>query len=311
MRKTSVAVLFVAFAVVLLLVFSPASSGTSTNPCGQCHLGKYVQHLDVLEGGSAVLSQIGVGETENVTVTIENSVNAVTYSALSGVSVTLASKNGDISVGSPTVNIGSLPAGTEKVTWKITGVSDGYDSLVITAMGVNTHYNLPFSDSYSPSPSIAVGQPTTAPPPSSATNPLSIELTSPARGERWSPGTSHSINWHTNGGTDPLTVTIECSLSTIEGPWTTIAAGIADTGSFAWETPNVTDTLYLRVFAVDSGNPVQDALAVGAVEVGEDTGGLILLGTVSVVLLVVAGLAVIFYRKWRAQTREASGGHAQ
>jgi hypothetical protein len=310
MRKTSVAVLFVAFTVVLLLVFSPASSGTSTNPCGQCHLGKYVQHLDILEGGSTVPSQIGVGETENVMVTIENSVNAVTYSALSGVSVTLTSKNGYVSVSSPTVNIGSLPAGTENVTWQVTGVSDGYDSLVITAMGVNTHYNLPFSDSYSPAPSIAVGQPAATPPPSSA-NPLSIELTSPAIGERWSPGSSHSIIWHTNGGTDPFTVTIEYSLSSIEGPWTTIAAGIADRGSFAWETPNVTDTLYLRVFAVDSGNPVQDALAVGVVEVGEDTGGLILLGTVSVLLVVVAVLAVIFYRKWRAQTRAASGGHAR
>jgi hypothetical protein len=311
MRKTSVAVLFVAFTVVLLLVFSPASSGTSTNPCGQCHLGKYVQHLDVLEGGSAVPSQIGVGETENVTVTIENSVNAVTYSALSGVSLTLTSKNGYVSVSSPTVNIGSLPAGTENVTWQVTGVSDGYDSLVITAMGVNTHYNLPFSDSYSPSPSIAVGQPAATPPPSSATNPLSIELTSPGRGESWSPGTSHSIIWHTKGGTDPLTVTIEYSLSSIEGPWTTISSGMADKGSFAWETPNATDTAYLRVFVTDSGNPVQDVLAVGAVTIGEDTGGLILLGTVSVLLVVVAVLAIIFYRKWRAQTRAASGGHAR
>ena len=246
-------------------------------------------------------SQIGVGETENVTVALENSVNAVTYADLSGVSVTLTSKNGYVSVDSSTVNIGSLPIGTENVTWQITGVSDGYDSLVITAMGVNTHFNLPFSDSYFPSPVIAVGQPAETPPPSSA-NQLSIELTSPARGERWSPGSAHSIIWHTNGGTDPLTVSIEYSLSSIEGPWTTIAADITDTGSFDWKTPNATDTLYLRVFASDSGNPVQDALAGGAVTIGEDTGGLILLGTVSLLLVVVAVLAIIFYRKWRAQT---------
>jgi hypothetical protein len=310
MRKTSVAVLFVAFAVVLLLVLSPASLGTSTNPCEQCHLGKYVQHLDILEGDSMVPSQIGVGETENVTVTVENSINAATYAALSGVSVTLASKNGYVSVNSPTVNIGSLPPGTENVTWQVTGVSDGYDSLIITATGVNTHFNLPFSDSYSPAPLIAVGQPAATPTPSSA-NLLSIELTSPGNGERWSPGSSHTIVWHTNGGTAPLTVTLEYSLSSIQGPWTTIASGIADSGSFDWETPNVTDTLYLRVFAVDSGNPVQNALAVGAVTIGEDAGGLILLGTVSVLLVVVAVLAVVFYRKWRAQTREASGGHVR
>jgi hypothetical protein len=308
MRKISVMVLFVAFAVVLLLVFSPGSSGVSTNPCSQCHGGTYVQHLDIIEDSGTVPSQIAVGETKNVTVTIENNVNAATYAALSSVSVTLAAKNGYVSVSSTTYNIGSMPVGTETATWLITGVSDGYDLLIITVTGVNTHYNIPFSDSYSPS--IAVGQPAAAPPPSSA-NPLSIELTSPVNGERWAPATSHTIKWHTNGGTAPLTVTLEYSISNIEGPWTTIAAGVADSGALDWETPNVTDTLYLRVSVIDAGTPAQYALTVSNVEIGEDIDALTLAVVVSVVLLVIAGLVVLVYRKWRGQTQAASGGHVQ
>jgi hypothetical protein len=355
MRKTSVTVLFVALAVVLMLVFSPGSSGTSTNPCGQCHSGRYVQYLDILEGSSVVPTQIGVGETKTVTVSIENNVNTATYATLSSVSITLASKNGYVTVGSPTVNIGSLPAGTKTATWQITGVSDGYDSLIITATGINPHLNIPFSDSYSPSPSITVGQPTTTPSPAptsppttapsptanpssptpapsqaptptpapspgtnpevtptpSPANPLSIELTSPATDEKWTPGTSHTINWRTSGGTDPLTITLEYSTASINGPWSTIATGIEDNGSFAWAAPNATGTLYIRVFVIDSGNPAQNALTISNVEIGEDRSGLLLIVTVSVVLLVIAGLVVLVYRKWRAQTREASGGHAQ
>ena len=56
----------------------------------------------------------------------------------------------------PTCNIGSLPIGTATATWKITGVSQGSDILLISASATNTHENLRFSDSDSPSYSIFV-----------------------------------------------------------------------------------------------------------------------------------------------------------
>jgi hypothetical protein len=59
-------------------------------------------------------------------------------------------------VNTPTCNIDSLPTGTETATWKITGVSQGSDTLLISASATNTHENLRFSDNYSPSSSFIV-----------------------------------------------------------------------------------------------------------------------------------------------------------
>jgi len=177
MKKPSIIVLFITFMIILLLFLAPYTTGTSTNPCGSCHSGKiYSQYLDILEGNSAtqIPSAIEIEETKAVSVVVENSGNPGTYSTLSDVSVTLTSKNGCFSVNSSTYNIGDLPLGTITATWQITGVSEGFDSLLITASGVNKqHVTLTFlfSDSYSPSPSITVGHPSPTPSPTSTSTP--------------------------------------------------------------------------------------------------------------------------------------------
>jgi hypothetical protein len=114
--------------------------------------------LDIVEGSSqnVIPSSIQVGQTQTVTVIIENFNNAPRHNLFSSVTVTLASQNSHFSVNTPTCNIDSLPTGTATATWKITGVSQGSDTLLISASATNTHENLRFSDSYSPSFSIIV-----------------------------------------------------------------------------------------------------------------------------------------------------------
>jgi len=306
MKKTSVMVLLVTLAVIFLLFLSSFTNGTSTNPCGSCHPGKiYSQYFDILEGDNAtqIPSAIEVGETQAVSVVVENNGDPGSYSMLSDVSVTFASKNGHFSVNSPTYNIGDLPLGEETATWQITGVSEGVDSLLITASGINRQHRtltFLFLDTYSPSITVGHPSPTPASTPSSTPPiaPLSIALMSPTSGERWAAGTVYTIKWYTSGGTKPLTITLDYSVSSINGSWTTIAAGIADNGSLTWETPNATATIYIRAFATDSSNPTQSALMIRNVEVNEAwTPPLIM---IPVVLLFTA-VPVLILLKWRKQ----------
>jgi hypothetical protein len=307
MKRTSVMVLFVTLAVIFLLLLSPFTTGTSTNPCGSCHPGKiYSQYLDIVEGDSAtqIPSAIEVGDTQTVSVVVENSGNPGSYSTLSDVTVTLASKNGHFSVDSPTYNIGDLPLGKKTATWQITGVSEGFDSLLITASGNNEqHMSLTFlfTDTYSPSITVGHPSPTLPPTPTpSAASPLSIVLTSPGNREQWAAGTVYPIKWYTSGGTKPLTVTLDYSVSSISGSWTTIAAGIADNGSLTWKTPNATATIYIRAFAADSGNPTQSALMIRNVEVNKAWTPPLIMIMIPVALIFTAVLVLILLM-WRKQ----------
>jgi hypothetical protein len=114
--------------------------------------------LDIVEGSSqnVIPSSIEVGQTQTVTIVIENVNNAQRNNIFSSVTATLASQNSHFSVNAPTYNVGTLATGIATATWKITGVSQGSDVLLITASAKNTHENLQFSDSYSPTSSITV-----------------------------------------------------------------------------------------------------------------------------------------------------------
>ena len=300
-------VLFVTLTVIFFLFLSSFTNGASTNPCGTCHPGKiYSQYFDIRKGDNAtqIPSAIEVGETQAVSVVVENSGDPGSYSTLSDVSVTLTSKNGHFSVNSPTYNIGDLPLGEETATWQITGVSEGADSLLITASGINKQHRafiFLFSDTYSPSITVGHPSPTPASTPSAASiTPLSIALMSPTSGKRWAAGTVYTIKWYTSGGTKPLTVTLDYSVSSISGSWTTIAGHIADNGSLTWETPNATATIYLRAFVNDSGNPTQSALMIRNVEVNEAWTPPLIMVIIPVALLFTVVSALILL-KWRKQ----------
>lgn len=91
------------------------------------------------------------------------------------------------------------------------------------------------------------------------TTPPTATLTSPNGGESWTANTVHNITWT---ATDNVGVTaVDLSYSTDGGTsFMTIAAGLANTGSYAWTVPNTpTTTGIVRVVAHDgAGNTGSD-----------------------------------------------------
>lgn len=170
MKNISIIIVCSVLITIFALFLSPGASAISDNECNSCH-GSYYQYLDLLEGNNnnQIPTTIMVGETKSISILIENSVNTNQFNTLSAVSVTLSSLSDHFSVSSPTYNVGNLPKGTVTVTWQITGVSAGTDSLLIDAQGRNAHNSISFSDSYDPNPSITVTQsPEPAPEPQPA-----------------------------------------------------------------------------------------------------------------------------------------------
>jgi hypothetical protein len=156
--------LFLTLIVVSLSLLFPDTSGASTNPCGSCHT-TYYQELDILEGENTnqIPTALNINETKTVSVAIKNSVNTETYSTISGVTITLSSMYNHFSVSSPTFSIDDMPPGQKSATWQITGTSDGFDYISISARGYNPHRSS-FSDTYLPYPLITVGNATGTPP---------------------------------------------------------------------------------------------------------------------------------------------------
>jgi hypothetical protein len=260
---------------------------------------------------------------------------------LSSVAITLSSQNGHISIKNPTYNIGNLPVGTRTATWQITGISDGYDWLVITAQAENPHFSVPFSDDYSPFPLITVGSPTGTPPPSptppptptpdstppptsstptptpppspnpsstpspavtpneTTTSPLSqlsIHLTAPLDGERWSVGITQSINWYTYGGADSLIVALEYSTVGTTGPWVAIATDLPSNGSIVWRTPNVASKIFIRASVTNSVNPPETVSALSSVEITDVNSEFSLILIHAILILTIVILIFIFIR---------------
>ncbi len=86
-----------------------------------------------------------------------------------------------------------------------------------------------------------------------------VTVTSPNGGESWAAGSIHNITWT---ATDDVGVTaVDLYYSTDGGlTFTLIAAGVANTGSYAWTVPNAATTnAFVKVVAHDgSGNTGQD-----------------------------------------------------
>lgn len=185
MKKVTLTLLSVVIIVILALIFSPHSNSVSNNPCSGtgCHGSRnYYQYLDILEGDSQnqIPSALNLNETRTVKVVIQNDVNTATYAILTNVAVTLTSARGHFSVTNPTVTIGNLPPGTTIATWQITAISDGYDLLTIQASAYNTHFSCLFSDYYSPSAEVTIGQPTATIEPTSTPTPTPTPTIPPA-----------------------------------------------------------------------------------------------------------------------------------
>lgn len=177
-------------AVLVATSLSPFIDSRSDNLCAGCH-NNYSQYLDILEDDASKVLPVAISEDEvlAVTVVMKNKCNSPDYNVLTSISASLSSQNGHFRVLGNPVSIGSLGSGqTGKATWQITPVYGGIDTLQITAQGRNTHYNLVFTDAYSPPPPITVTK--------TAVNlPPSISLTSPTPGLRATGGSELSVGW--------------------------------------------------------------------------------------------------------------------
>ena len=240
--------------------------------------------------------------------------------------------------------VGDLAADTTTATWQITGISEGFDYLIIQASGRNPHEGIPFSDSYFPYPLLTVGQPTgTPPPPPPAPTPaptippiptptpstpgatptptpkpstpttsppptnqtqLTIQLVSPKQSEKWLTQSEHNIEWKASGGTNPLNITLQYTSSNGNDPWVTIATDLPNNGFFTWTTPNVTANYYIQVTAKDSGTPSQTVSAVSQIEVVTANSSELPTIPILVALVVAICLIVILFMRRRMKAKK-------
>ena len=68
----------------------------------------------------------------------------------------------------------------------------------------------------------------------------SIQVTSPNGGEKWEQGSTHPITWTATGSI--ANVRIEYSVAGSSGPFSTIAAGAPNSGTYSWTIPSQAPT---------------------------------------------------------------------
>ncbi len=329
LKKTSYILLGVTLSVILFIVFSPKAEGISNNPCSPCHPspnGAYDQFLDILENDvqTQIPSEIDTEQIKTVSLIIENGGSPGEYDMISDVSLSLSSQYGFFSVDSITHNLGEMAIGKRSAVWQITGLTDGFDTILISGTGTNLHGPSQFSDSYSIP--ITVGQPTSTPTPTPTQTPtptptqtptptptqtptptptqtptptptpiinqLSVIFQSPKERENWPSLTNQNISWLTNGGTPPLRITLEYLTANTSEHWTKIANNIANNGSLAWKIPSKNGTINLRITIFDSSSPPQTAMALVNIQVTEPIPEfstilmpIILMGTISIIII--------------------------
>ena len=321
LKKASYILLGVTLSVILFIVFSPKAEGISNNPCSPCHpspYGAYDQFLDILENDvqTQIPSEIDTEQIKTVSVIIENGGTPGEYDIISDVSLSLSSQHGFFSVDSITHNMGEMALGKRSAVWQITGLTDGFDTILISGTGTNLHGPSQFSDSYSIP--ITVGQPTSTPTPTPTQTPtptptqtptptptqtptptptpiinqLSVIFQSPKEKEKWSSLTNQNISWLTNGGTPPLRIKLEYLTLNTSELWTRIANNIANNGSLAWKIPNKNGTINLRITIFDSSRPPQTAMSMVNIQVTEPIPEfstilmpIILMGAISIIII--------------------------
>lgn len=90
-----------------------------------------------------------------------------------------------------------------------------------------------------------------AAPPADVTPPT-VTVLSPAGGETWDLNSTHAITWSASDDTAVDSLTIEYSGGGVAGPWSVLAHGLANDGSYDWSVLTApTDSAYVRITAYD------------------------------------------------------------
>lgn len=233
LKRITIALLTATLIFVILAFLSPLISGRSTNPCSTCHF-RYYQYLDIIEEEitNQIPLTINVNETKTVLVTIQNTANIAHYSTLSNVRITLSSSNSHFTVSSPIVVLGNMPPSSRTAEWQITGTSEGFDHLEISATAYNTHERITFSDNYQPYPLITVGNPTETSPPTATPTPTSnptqtpTPTTTPTATPTPTPNPTSSPSQKTAETSEPFVLPIAV---------TTLSVVVVGTALFKWK----------------------------------------------------------------------------
>lgn len=79
-----------------------------------------------------------------------------------------------------------------------------------------------------------------------------VTVTAPLGGETWDLNTTQAITWTASDNSSVDSLGIEYSGNGVAGPWTPLAHGLANNGTFNWNVVTVaTDSAYVRVTAYD------------------------------------------------------------
>jgi hypothetical protein len=237
----------VVLALLAAAMPDPAES-RSQNTCLDCHQ-NYDMYLDILENdpGNSVPAELGDGQTLTVAVLIKVTSNTPEYKVMSSVTATLASQNGFFAVVSPLCAVGAISKGqTARATWQIRPMASGTDVMVIAAQGVNLHGPTYYTDSYSPSPSIAVTK-------AGIDLPPTISLAEPSPGARLTGGAPANVSWYaTDEDIQNCTVSLSYSTDGFASVNRTIATGLPAGRPTSWTTPAVDSAdVTLKALIVD------------------------------------------------------------
>jgi hypothetical protein len=79
-----------------------------------------------------------------------------------------------------------------------------------------------------------------------------VQLTAPIGGERWDEGSTETITWTASDNAAVDSMNVDLSLDGPSGPWSAIAHGLANTGTYSWTLPSsASDQAVVRVTAFD------------------------------------------------------------
>jgi hypothetical protein len=84
--------------------------------------------------------------------------------------------------------------------------------------------------------------------------PPTVQITAPVGGEQWAArGSAQLVTWNAADNAGVTAVDLDLSLHGADGPWSEIAHGLANAGSYEWTTPDsASDSALVRVTAHDA-----------------------------------------------------------
>ena len=137
-----------------------------------------------------------------------------------------------------------------------------------------------------------------------------LSFNSPAPGDKWNAGTSHSVGWWLGCGNESYDVTLEYSTSGQSGPWNGIDMTSQQNyglGQFQWEIPPgapSTKNAVLRAIVTDSSSPVQKT-TICVMNYSFEITGQPVPETGSLVFSLAGGLAImaVFIYVWKIDPR--------